>query len=227
MIYRLEKPHSKMLEEKAYSCYLRSTSFSQIPLLQFTFLSGNDHNQENEGNPIFEPIQIFDNNEDVVNVVDQKNISDCLDNYEQFFENIDFKDDSDISSVLMEKFKSNCDDNNNGLMLFNEETVQVLGKLYESLKKQVSLDEVCNHTLIHRNKCCRVLLLPATTNIQSQLENIFKTLKIYVLAWKRNIKKVLSPYAEMITSSGMVLLMTRSPKKLMRSSKSQAGLINI
>ena len=226
MIYRLEKPLSKMLEEKACICYLRSTSFSQIPLLQFTFLSGNDHIQENEGNPIFEPIQIFDN-EDVVNVVNQKNISDCLDNYEQFFENIDFKDDSDISSVLIEKFKSNCDDNNNGLMLFNEETVQVLGKLYESLKKQVSLDEVCNHTLIHRNKCCRVLLLPATTNIQSQLENIFKTLKIYVLAWKRNIKKVLSPYAEMITSSGVVLLMTRSPKKLMRSSKSQAGLINI
>ena len=77
MIYRLEKPLSKMLEEKACICYLRSTSFSQIPLLQFTFLSGNDHIQENEGNPIFEPIQIFDN-EDVVNVVNQKNISDCL-----------------------------------------------------------------------------------------------------------------------------------------------------
>ena len=195
--------------------------------MQFTFLSGNDHNQENEGNPIFEPIQIFDNNEDVVNVVDQKIISHCLDNYKQFFENIDFEDNSDISSVLIEKLKSNCNDNNNGLMLFNEEIVQVLGKLYKSLKKQVSLDEVYNHTLIHRSKCCRVLLLPATTYIQSQLENIFMTLKIYVLAWKRNIKKVLSPYAEMITSSEVVLLMTRSPKKLMRSSKSQAGLINI
>ena len=36
-------------------------------VLHFTLLSGNDHSQENEENQIFEPIQTFDNNEDVVN----------------------------------------------------------------------------------------------------------------------------------------------------------------
>ena len=43
-------------------------------------------------------------------------------NDEQFFENNDFEDDSDISSVLIEKMKSNCD-NSNKLVLFNEEIV--------------------------------------------------------------------------------------------------------
>ena len=44
------------------------------------------------------------------------------------FENIDFEDDRDISSILIEKLKSNCDDND-GLMLFNKETVEILRKL--------------------------------------------------------------------------------------------------
>ena len=41
--------------------------------------------------------------------VDDGNIFDCLDNDEQFFENIDFENDSDISSVLIEKPKSTGD----------------------------------------------------------------------------------------------------------------------
>ena len=85
--------------------------------LYFALLSGNDHSQENEENQIFEPIQTFDNNEDVVDFVDGRNIFHCLTNDEQFFDNNDFEDDSDISSVLIEKMKSNK------LMLFNEETV--------------------------------------------------------------------------------------------------------
>ena len=68
---------------------------------------------------------------------------------EQFFENIDFEDDSDISSILIKKLKSNCDDTD-GLILFNEETVEVLSRLYESLEKQeVSLDEVCDHPVLN------------------------------------------------------------------------------
>ena len=71
-----------------------------------------------------------------------------MDKDEQFFENIDFEDDSDISSVLIEKLKSDCDDND-GLILFYEETVEVLGKLYESFEKEeVSLDAVSNHPVI-------------------------------------------------------------------------------
>ena len=62
-------------------------------------------------------------------------------------------------------------------------------------------------------KCCRILLLLAMANIQSQFENIFKILRICVLAWKRNIKKVLSPSAEMITFSGEVVSLTRSLNK--------------
>ena len=46
-------------------------------------------------------MQSFDNNEDVVDFVNDGNILDCLDNDEQFFENINFKDDSNISSVLV------------------------------------------------------------------------------------------------------------------------------
>ena len=79
---------------------------------------------------------------------DDGNIFDCLDNEEQFFENTDFEDDSNISSILIEKLKSNCGDND-GLILFNEETVEILRKLYESLEKQkVSIDEVWNHSVI-------------------------------------------------------------------------------
>ena len=48
-------------------------------------------------------------------------------------------------SVLTEKIKSDCNDND-GLMLFNEKTVEELGKLYELFEKQeFSLDEVCYH----------------------------------------------------------------------------------
>ena len=46
-------------------------------------------------------MQSFDNNEDVVDFVNDGNILDWLDNDEQFFENINFKDDSNISSVLV------------------------------------------------------------------------------------------------------------------------------
>ena len=59
--------------------------------------------------------------------VDDGNMFDCLDR--QFFENIDFQDDSDISSVLAGKLKSY-----DGLMLFNEETVEVLGDNVGNLK---------------------------------------------------------------------------------------------
>ena len=83
--------------------------------------------------------------------VKKRNKFDCLDNNKQFFENIDFEDNSNISSVLIEKLKSNCGDNN-GLMLFNEGTAEALRKLYESFEKQdVNLDEVCNHPVISRN----------------------------------------------------------------------------
>ena len=60
--------------------------------LHFTLVSGNDHSQENEENPIFKPMQTFDNNEDVTDFVDHGNIFDCLDNDEQFFENVDFEE---------------------------------------------------------------------------------------------------------------------------------------
>ena len=137
----------KMLEGKAYSRCLRACLLTDTAL-HFTLLSGNDHTQENEENQIFEPIQTFANNEDVVDFVDDGNIFDCLDIDEQFFDNIGFEDDSDISSVLMAKLKSNCNDNDE-LMLFNERTVEVSQKLYESFEKQeVSLDEVCNHPVI-------------------------------------------------------------------------------
>ena len=83
--------------------------------------------------------------------MDDGNIFDCLDSDdEQFFENIDFENDSDKSSasILIEKLKSNCDDND-GSMLFNE-TLELLSKLYESLEKQeVSLDEVSNHPVVN------------------------------------------------------------------------------
>ena len=141
----------KMLEGKAYSRCLRACLLTDTAL-HFTLLSGNDHSQENEENQIFEPLQTFNENEDVADFMDDGNIFDCLDNDdEQFFENNDFENDSDKSSasILIEKLKSNCDDNN-GLMLFNEETVELLSKLYESLEKQeVSLDEVSNHPVVN------------------------------------------------------------------------------
>ena len=55
-----------MLEGKAYSHCLRVCLHTDTAL-HFTLLSGNDHSQENEENQIFEPIQTFDNNEDVMN----------------------------------------------------------------------------------------------------------------------------------------------------------------
>ena len=116
--------------------------------LHFTLLSGNDHSQENEENQIFEPIQTFKNNEDAVDFVDNGSIFDCLDNDGKLFENIDSKDDSDILSVLTEKLKTNGDFNN-GLMLFNEDTVEVLRKLHVSFEKQeVSLSEPNDHSAI-------------------------------------------------------------------------------
>ena len=55
-----------MLEGKDNSHCLRVCLHTDTAL-HFTLLSGNDHSQENEENQIFEPIQTFDNNEDVVN----------------------------------------------------------------------------------------------------------------------------------------------------------------
>ena len=81
--------------------------------------------KKNEENQIFEPTLTFDNNEDVVDFVKNGNKFDCLDNDTQFFENIDFDDNSNISSALIEKLKSNSGDND-GLMLFNEGTVEAL-----------------------------------------------------------------------------------------------------
>ena len=116
-----ENSFPKMLEGKAYSRCLRAFLLSDTDL-HFTLMRGNDHRQENEENQTFEPIKTFDNIEDVVDFFNDGNIFDCLDNDEQFFQNIDFEDDGDISSDLIEKLKSNSIDNN-GLMLFNEETV--------------------------------------------------------------------------------------------------------
>ena len=53
--------------------------------------------------------------------VDDGNMFDSLDR--QLFENIDFEDHSDISSVLAGKLKSY------DRLLFNEETVEVLGDI--------------------------------------------------------------------------------------------------
>ena len=66
---------------------------------------------------------------------------------------------------------------------------------------------------LHRNKCCGILLLPAMTNIQSQFEKTFKTLKICVFAWKRNIKMIFSPYSETLNFSAVVVSLTRSLNK--------------
>ena len=100
-----------MLGGIAYSRCLRACLLTDTAL-HFTLLTGNDHGQENKENPIFEPIPTFDNNKDVVDFVGDGNIFDCLDNDEQFFESIDFEGNSNISSVVIEKLKSNCDDNN-------------------------------------------------------------------------------------------------------------------
>ena len=134
-----ENSLTKLLGGKAYSRCLRAYLLTDTAL-HFTLLSSNNHSQENEEDQIFKPMQKFDNNEDVVDFVDDGDIFDCLDNDEQFFENIDLEDDSNLSSVLIEKLKSNCD-YNDGLMLLNEEKGEVLGKLYESFEKQeVSFD---------------------------------------------------------------------------------------
>ena len=89
---------------------IASNISSASNILHFTLLRGNDHSQESEENQIFDPIQTSDDNENG-NFVDNGNIFECLDNDEKFFENIGFEDDSDISSVFIEKPKSNCDDN--------------------------------------------------------------------------------------------------------------------
>ena len=149
MVYCLqEKLCSKNVRRESYSRCLR-VCLRTDTALHFTLLSVNDHSKENEGNQISEPIQISDNNEDVVDFVDDGNIFDyILDNDELFFPSIDFENDSNISCVLIEKLKSNWDDNNR-MMLFNQETAEVLEKLYESFEKQeFSLDEVCNHPVI-------------------------------------------------------------------------------
>ena len=64
--------------------------------------------------------------------------------------------------------------------------------------------------IFHRNKYYRTLLLSVVTNIQSQFKYIFRIFRICVLVWKRNMKRVLSPYPERIRFSGVVLLLSRS-----------------
>ena len=123
IVYK-ENSLPKMLEGETCSCCWRACLLTDTAL-HFTLLSGKDHNKENQENQIFEPMQTFDNNEDVVDFVDDGNIFDCFDNDEQFFQNIDFEDDSDMSSVLIGNLKSNYDDND-GLVLFNVKTVEVL-----------------------------------------------------------------------------------------------------
>lgn len=54
------------------------------------------------------------------------------------------------------------------------------------LNGQVTL----NCISLHQKKCRRILLLPAMTNILSPFKNVFKILRICILAWQRNIKKV-------------------------------------
>ena len=76
---------------------IASNISSASNILHFTLLRGNDHSQESEENLIFDPTKTFDNNENA-NFVDNGNIFECLDYDEKFFENIDFEDDSDISS---------------------------------------------------------------------------------------------------------------------------------
>ena len=126
-----ENPLPKMLEGKVDSRCLRSCLLTDTTL-HFTLLSGNNENEENQ---IFEPMQTFDNNKDVVDFVEVGNIFDYLDNDEHFFEIIDFEEHSNISSVLIEKVKSNCDDND-GLMLFNEGIVEVLRNCMNYLKNK-------------------------------------------------------------------------------------------
>ena len=65
-----ENPLPKMLEGKVDSCCLRSCLLTDTTL-HFTLLSGNNENEENQ---IFEPMQTFDNNKDVVDFVEVGNI---------------------------------------------------------------------------------------------------------------------------------------------------------
>ena len=58
------------------------------------------------------------------------------------------EDNTYTTSILLEKLKSNCDDND-GLMLFNGETVDTLSKLYESfMNGEVSPDEICDNPVM-------------------------------------------------------------------------------
>ena len=67
--------------------------------------------------------------------VDNGDIFDYLDNNEQNFRNIDFEDNSDISSVLIEKLKCNSD-NNVGLMLFNKRQLKYLENYLNNLRNE-------------------------------------------------------------------------------------------
>ena len=65
-LYKENSLSSKNVRRKSLQSLLEGV-FAHRYCFALTLLSGNDHSQENEENQIFEPIQTFDNNEDVVN----------------------------------------------------------------------------------------------------------------------------------------------------------------
>lgn len=59
-------------------------------------------------------------------------------------EEIDFENESQksIATILLEKLKCNCD-SNDGLLLFNDETIEHLRQFYTSIEKEeVDVEEV-------------------------------------------------------------------------------------
>lgn len=75
MVYCLERKISlsKIFEGKAYGRCLRVCLLTGTAL-HFMLLRGNDHSRENEEKQIFELMQTFDNNKDVLEFVEDGNI---------------------------------------------------------------------------------------------------------------------------------------------------------
>ena len=140
----------KMLEGKAYSRCLRACLLTDAAL-HFTLLTGKDHSQTSDEDQVsFEPEQTFDDHNELDNFFHDGNIFDNLELDEELSENIELNEETDISTILIEKLKANCDDND-GLMLFNEETSNVLIQLYDSfIKQKVCAEEACSHPVIKK-----------------------------------------------------------------------------
>ena len=128
IVYK-ENSIPKMMEGKAYSRCLTACLLTDTAL-HFLLLSGNDHSHI-ETSRSFEPSPTFDKEDNVID--SDGNMFDTFKIDEEFVGDIDFEDNSDTASRLMERLKAKRDDNN-GLMLFNEETVDVLKDLYKSLQ---------------------------------------------------------------------------------------------